>query len=115
MENLQQFCYLLMDDEFHLRPGDKLTFHQSRQVCMGICREVNYIGGFETLKSIKERLESGDFNVGGLSLTKGQMERVFLLCSELFNYEFKLFFPWSKSRKNTKLVIKIGKDCGAIR
>lgn len=101
-QNLQQFGAYLVKEEYTEAPGDEMNISQGMAVAKEVIRLVGHMGGQSACAIFNKKYSAGNYTVGATELTSEQMHRLCDILDKMFSWEWKLFFPWSKSRKNYK-------------
>ena len=117
--NIQQFAKHLTDTDDTEQEGDEINITQAMTIAKTIIKLVASLGGQDGVANLKKKLHTWNppthtdrIIIGKTSITSGQFDRLLETLDELFEYEWKLFWPWSKSRKNTKNLKYLAKIYG---
>lgn len=113
-QNVQQLGAFITKEEYTKKPGDEMNITQANSVAKELITLVGAVGGSDTITLLKDRYIDGNYRVGKVELTKAQMERLIDIVIELFSWEWKLFFPWSKAWRNSKNLKILCKQYGYL-
>jgi hypothetical protein len=113
-QNVQQLAIYITEKEATDKPLDEINISQANSIAKEVIKRVGAIGGQDTVRTLNKQIMHGKYEIGKASLSPEQMDRVCLIIEELFSWEFKLFFPWSKARKNTRNLKRVCKQYGYL-
>lgn len=113
-QNVQQLALHITKEEYTKAPGDEMSITQANTVAKEIIKLVGATSGQTAITILTRRLDDGDYRVGKTELKKMQMHRLVDIISELFEWEWKLFFPWSKARMNSRNLTQLCNQYGYL-
>lgn len=111
-QNLQQFAKYITEKEKTIAPGDEMNITQANAAAKQIIKSIGIMGHKQTILSLEDTLYGNYFSVGKAELSHGQLVRLIEILKEMFNWEYKLFFPWSKSFRNFRNIKSLCKMYG---
>ena len=113
-QNVQQLGAFITKEEYTRKPGDEMNITQANSVAKELIRLVGATGGKTAVVNLKRRYYDGNYRIGKAELTKAQMERLIDIVEELFSWDWKLFFPWSKAWRNSRNLKMLCKQYGYL-
>ncbi len=113
-QNVQQLGHYITEKERTAAPNDEMNITQANSVAKELIRVVGGVGGQTAVTVFRRKLENEELLVGKAELTMGQLERLVKIIEDLFEWEWRLFFPWTKARRNSKNLAALCRQYGYL-